>query len=120
MSHWFDNTLDDAYDTALIDVPAWMKARPGYAQNMKHMEQRVYVGNIHDGRVNIPGLTKSSRIISTKVPPLYSPEHDAGTSYTLLEWADDIKDWCIICEVDAYKQGKLVQLAIDGLSLIHI
>ena len=116
--NWFDSLYDDEDRNQLLDVPAWMQARPGYGQNIGHMERKAYVGNIHDGRVNIPGLTKSSRIISTKVPPLYSPEHDAGTSYTLLEWADDIKDWCIICEVDAYKQGKLVQLAIDGTAKI--
>ena len=94
---------EDSY--ALIPVPEWMKARPQYAQYLKNLEQKAYVGNIHDGRVNIPGLTKSSRIISTKVPPLYSPTHDVGSSYTLLDWAEEVKDWCIICEVEHFKQG---------------
>ena len=35
-----------------------------------------------------------------------------------MDWADEVKDWCVICEVEAFKQGKLVQLAIDGTARI--
>ena len=100
---------------SLIPVPAWMRTHTLYGQGMAFKEIRpAYPAGLHDGTVNIPGLTKGSRIVSTKVPPLFSPTHDQGESYTILDWINEVRDWCMICDQDATKIGKLVSLAIDG------
>ena len=102
-------------DNALIPVPSWMRQHCLYAQGMEHKEKRAaYQAGLHDGTVNIPGLTRGSRIVSTKVPPLFSPTHDTTEAYTILDWINEVKDWCMICDADACKIGKLVSLAIDG------
>ena len=103
--------LEDDRDKQ-IAVPEWMMQHKFYGQ-MKHLAYPI-----HTGQVNIPGLTKGSRIVSMKVPPLFHPDSDLGGDYNLLDWIDDIKDWCVICEVEPFKQGKLVQLAIDGTSKV--
>ena len=95
-----------------IPVPEWMKSHKYYGE----MARMAYP--LHTGSVGIPGLTRGSRIVSLKVPPLFHPEHDVGTDYGVLEWIDDIQDWCIMCEVDCYKQGKMVSLAVDGFSKV--
>ena len=101
----------------LVPVPNWMRCHPLYpVSNVR--EVKAYPAGIHDGTVNIPGLTKGSRIVSTKVPPLFSPEHDTTESYTILDWCEEIKNWCIICEVEPARMGKLVVLAIDGTAKI--
>ena len=80
---------------ALLPVPDWMRNHPHYvSQNMRRLETPAYLNSgVHTGQVNIPGLRKQSRIISMKVPPLYHPEEDAHTMYTILDWIKDIKDW---------------------------
>ena len=102
--------LQDEDANQMIEVPEWMKSHVFY----KDMVHHAYT--LHTGAVGIPGLTKDTRIVSLKIPPLFHPEHDVGTSYGILEWIEDIQDWCIMCEVECYKQGKMVALAVDGFS----
>ena len=85
---------------------------------VRNQEVKAYPAGLHDGTVNIPGFTKGTRIISTKVPPMFSPEHDCGEQYTILDWVDDVKNWCMIAEVEPSKMGKLVQMAIDGTAKV--
>ena len=110
------NNMNVTYDdngTEMIPVPEWMKSHQ-YYNEMSNGGRHAYP--LHTGAVGIPGLCKGCRIVSLKVPPLFHPEYDIGTEYGLLDWIDDIQDWCIMCEVDCYKQGKMVALAVDGFS----
>ena len=101
---------DHQDDNEAIPVADWMMSHTFFKDVQKHCYP------LHTGAVGIPGLTKGSRIVSLKVPPLFHPEYDVGTEYGLLEWIEDIQDWCIMCEVECYKQGKMVALAVDGFS----
>ena len=71
--------------------------------------------NVHTGQPNIPGFNSRTRINSLKVPPQYHTEND-GINYTIIDWLEDVKKWCIISEVEAYRQGPLLALAVDGIS----
>ena len=100
----FANDADD--EAALEPVPNWMKTHPLYGTGqIAKLEIKAYPAGLHDGTVNLPGFTKNSRIVSTKVPPMFSPEHDTGEDYTILDWAEEVKNWCMICEVELVKSG---------------
>ena len=60
-----------------IPVPDWMRSHAFFSEVARH----AYT--VHTGQVNIPGLTKGSRIVSMKVPPLFNPEADTSGPYTL-------------------------------------
>ena len=81
---------------ALLPVPEWMRGHQHYlTAGLARLEKPIYLtSGVHTGQVNIPGLRKGTRIVSMKVPPLYHPEHDASSLYTVLAWIKDIKDWC--------------------------
>ena len=61
-----------------IPVPQWMMQNALWPQLLGSVRHSY---NVHTGKVNIPGFTRGSRIISTKVPPMYHTEHDGGAEY---------------------------------------
>ena len=90
---------------------------------VEYMADQCQMGHWHQDKHTMCTLvkrtsrdsTKRSRIISLKVPPLYHTEVD-GIEYTLMDWLEDVKRWCVIAEVEAYRQGPLLSLAIDGIA----
>ena len=64
-------------DNEAIPVADWMMSHTFFKDVQKHCYP------LHTGAVGIPGLTKGSRIVSLKVPPLFHPEYDVGTEYGL-------------------------------------
>ena len=98
-------------DDAAVAVPKRMQQRSFWKDHCA----RKSTYNVHTGQVNLPGLTKRSRIISMKVPLVYHTEHD-GIDYTILDWLREVKRWCVICEVKAFRQGPLIAMAVDGVS----
>ena len=73
-----DDDDDDEERKRPIAVPEWMKSHSFYPL---YLAQHAYQ-SVHAGQVNIPGLTKGSRIVSMKVPPMYHSELD-GIDYTV-------------------------------------
>ena len=101
----------DDDDDALIAAPAWMQRHSFGKEQCAH--KSTY--NAHTGQANILGPTKRTRIVSLKVPPVYHTEHD-GIDYTILDWLQAVKRWCVIAEVEAFRHGPLIAISVDGVS----